>query len=160
MITRERLHELFDYRDGHLYHKQHRGGIKKVGDIAGSINSAGYICIRVDGKKYLAHRLIWLMTYGVLPEFLDHINGIKTDNRWCNLRIASKAENNHNAKLRKDNTSGVKGVSFIKQDKKWKAEIMVHGVRVWREKFNTLEEATQAIQSARMSLHKEFANHG
>lgn len=79
--------------------------------ICKSLDSRGYLRIKIDGKEYRAHRLAWLFVNGEFPlGNLDHINGIKTDNRFCNLRIASVAENSWNVGKRPHNTSGHKNI--------------------------------------------------
>ena len=74
-----------------------------------------------------------------------------------NLRDATKAENAWNSKLHKNNTSGVKGVSWNKQTKKWKAEIRANGYSSFLGRFNTLDDAKIAIEKARKNLHQEFS---
>jgi predicted lipoprotein len=91
---------------------------------------------------------------------LDHIDGNPLNNRIENLRIASRETNLHNSKRRSDNTSGVKGVCFHKQTRKWRARVALNGVRHSLGAFDTLEQATGAIRFARVEMHGEFANHG
>jgi hypothetical protein len=91
----KRVHELLSYepRFGYFFWKINRGS-SKAGDVAGSVCPDGYRLIKVDGKSYKAHRLAWLMTHGEWPaEQIDHINGVRTDNRIVNLREASKKQN-------------------------------------------------------------------
>ena len=115
IITKEYLHELFEYKDGELYWKiTHRAG-----QLAGSSYS-GYRCIKVNGKLYKAHRLIYLMHHGELPQFLDHIDGNPLNNQLSNLRPANKSQNGFNRKMNSNSTSGHKGVSWDKQSRKWK----------------------------------------
>lgn len=159
-ITQEELKDLFDYCDGSLVWKQNRGRQAKVGGIAGTPTAAGYVQINTKQKKYLAHRLIYLWHYGVLPDALDHINGDRVDNRIENLRPCNPFENTQNSLMRKDNTSGVKGVNWKKQENKWVTRIQVEGNRKYLGSFTSLEDAKLAITEARNKLHGEFANHG
>ena len=84
--------------------------------VAGAnVRSGDYIRVSFNGKEYPAHRLIWLLVYGQSPDqFIDHINGVRTDNRLANLRLASDAENKRNVGIRSHNTSGEKGVTWDK----------------------------------------------
>ena len=87
-------------------------------------NTQGYLGICIEGKTYLGHRLAWLYMTGKYPEnFIDHINQDRYDNRWENLRDASQEENTQNAKLHRDNKSGIHGVFYLKGKGKWRATI-------------------------------------
>lgn len=124
MLTQKRVKELFDYRDGELIRKVDVRR-SKVGDIAGSIDSHGYLHTGIDGKTYLNHRLVWLWHHGFMPENqLDHIDQNPLNNRIDNLREASRSCNMRNRKQQKT-TSGVKGVCWNKQGNKWQARITV-----------------------------------
>jgi hypothetical protein len=162
-----RLHELFEYRDGWLFYKNDvytkTGRLTKVkkGTKAGGIHPYGYVKMRVDDKKYMAHRLIWKMfNKDFETGTLDHINNNRSDNRIENLRIATHSENTRNAVLRKDNTSGVKGVNWNKRDMRWTASIRVNGKRKALGNFKDLALATEFVQLARDMVHGDFANHG
>lgn len=128
MITQKELKILFVYDEslGVLKRRVTRGSAKK-GSIAGCMNH-GYRDILINKRTYKAHRLIWLYVYGVWPKHeIDHINHIKTDNRVCNLREATRTQNNKNASRRKDNTTGVTGVGFFKRGDTWRARIHING---------------------------------
>lgn len=127
-------HFKFDSERGRLLVKERRGSnnCKKVGEDACS-NSNGYRAVRVFNKLHYEHHLVWWMSgLEVPPGFeLDHINGVKTDNRLSNLRLASRSENLQNVGVRSDNTSGIKGVRRC-VDKRhgypsWVAEIRASG---------------------------------
>ena len=99
-----------------------RGKAKK-GNIAGVMcKDRGYIRIQVDGILYHGHRLAWYFIHGSIPQGeIDHINGVKTDNRIENLRPVDRAINNQNKAIGCNNTSGCVGVTWDKKSKKWKA---------------------------------------
>lgn len=158
MITRERLQELFELRDGTFYWKVSKG-TAHIGDVAGCKNNRGYINIRVDGCSYLAHRLIFLFVHGYLPEFLDHVNRICNDNRPSNIRPATRIQNGQNRCLNSNNTSGIKGVAYNKRDKHWVAYISVDGKHKNLGYFKTKLIAAKCVRTARKKLHGEFARH-
>jgi hypothetical protein len=129
-----------------------------------NIGSGGYLqaCIIIDGiqKGYLLHRLAWLYVYGEFPEGpLDHINRIKTDNRICNLRIANAALNGHNVELNSKNRSGVKGVSWSKESKKWRAVLVYYGQYIHLGLFANMEDAKNAYVAASIQTVKKFSIH-
>ena len=125
MITPERLRELIHYdpETGTFRWAMMRKGCR-VGDIVGSIDSHGYRVIRLNWKIYNAHRLAWLYMTGVWPRNqIDHKDLNKSNNKWNNLREATYSQNQANRRP----YSGLKGVSFFKRDRKWKAQIKVRG---------------------------------
>ena len=95
-VAQQRLKEIFDYADGMLLNKTIRRSQIKIGEPAGHQTKCGYINIRVDGRMYKAHRLIFLFHHGYLPDFIDHIDCDKTNNKIENLRACSKSENGMN----------------------------------------------------------------
>ncbi|MBD1229107.1 HNH endonuclease [Xenorhabdus griffiniae] len=104
------------------------------------------------------HRLAWLLYYGRWPsEFIDHINGDKSDNRIVNLREASNTENSWNSKMRKNNSSGIKGVCWCKSKKKWVARIRIDGKRKTLGYFSNIDEARLIMEKARTKYHGEFS---
>jgi len=130
-LTQDRLKELFDYNEdtGDLIRRVRTNGRVRVGEVAGSKNVRGYLQTQIDGKKYYAHRLIWFIVNGTWPQkHIDHINGIKNDNRISNLRDVSCGENSRNLGKRCSNKSGFIGVYFSKQREKWVAQIRVNGI--------------------------------
>jgi hypothetical protein len=161
MITQERIHELFDYReDGNLTWKVSRSSTKK-GTVAGSIRDSGYYRIMIDRKGYQLHRMIFLYHHGYLTDGLciDHIDGNKTNNRIENLREVTQSQNRHNSKIPVTNTSGIKGISFHKKRKKWHACIMLESKSIFLGEYNALEEAEAVVKEAREKYHGEYARH-
>ena len=133
----------------------------KLGNVAGSLKSTGYTAIKFKGKMYQAHRLAWLYVHGYMPKnIIDHINGNKSDNRICNLREATRSENNHNAILRKDSKSGVKGVHWCNRNKRWIASIRINKKSIYVGSFINIETAKYEIMKFREKHIKQFTNHG
>lgn len=140
MITQKRLKSLFTYdpQTG-LFRREinRQGGKGKVGTV-----NHGYLIIGIDQKTYLAHRLAWLYVYGYWTEHdLDHINRNKIDNRICNLRETSRACNMINTGHQKNNRSGVKGVHYYNQTKRWRAKIKIDKTDRHLGYFNCFVEA-------------------
>ena len=163
MITQQRLHELFEYRDGALIWKvrsSKTAGRIKIGGIAGTIEKNGYIRITIERKPYRMHQLVFMYHKGYLTKGMeiDHIDGDRTNNRIENLREVTRAQNALNRKYFK-NTSGVKGVSWCNQRKKWVAQIVVDGRNKHLGRYDTIEEAAAAAIAGRNELHGDFARH-
>ena len=129
----------------------------KVGAEAGYIDKLGYRWIRIDLKLYRAARLACLyMTNSKWPaDEVDHINGVPDDNRWSNLRDATRAENCLNR--RGWSSLGIKGVTFHKHSGLWRSEISVNRKRNYLGYFKTPELAHEAYVAAAHKLHGEFA---
>src|SRR5688572_25778345 len=126
-VTPERLRELLDYcPDTGVFVWTERAYSRFRGRRAGTI-AKGYVIIRVDGVAYFAHRLAWLHVHGRWPvAFIDHINGVKSDNRIANLREATYQQNARNSKSRA--ASGLKGVYRRTSNRdRWYAEIRIDG---------------------------------
>jgi hypothetical protein len=142
---------VFTWRVDHNYNA-------KTGEVAGARFDGGrYWTIGIDGENYLAHRLAWLYMTGEWPPAdIDHRNRVGTDNRWDNLRLATPSQNLANAKKRSDNTSGVKGVSWFKQTRKWRAYVCQHGKETHLGYYATLEEARLVRQAKAAELFGEF----
>ena len=128
-----------------------------AGMIAGSLNGSGYQIISIDAKRYYSHRLAWLYVYGELPSCqIDHINGIRTDNRIINLREATNAKNQQNLKkCRANNKIGLLGVDYFKYSKKkYRAQIMIDSKQKCLGYFETPEEAHEAYLDAKRKFHE------
>lgn len=131
----------------------------KVGDVAGTLNNHGYIAICINSKIYAAHRLAWLYVYGEWPkDQIDHINNIQTDNRIINLREANNSQNRHNTRLPKNNTTGYKGVTYHKRQKKFTSHAMVNRKTYHLGYFDSAELASEAYQEFIKNNHGEFYN--
>ena len=160
-----KLHELFEYRDdGVLIRKIRVSQNTRKGDIVGNLNGRngqGYLKFQIDGIDYFVHRIIYYMHHGHIDDTMqiDHIDGNKTNNRIENLRLVTHSQNGHNQKIRKDNTSGVKGVNWNKDVMKFRARIMKNNKSIHLGVFDTLEAAEKAIIEAREKVHGDFARH-
>lgn len=127
-----------------------------LGKVAGCVNAKGYIEVRVPGKLYKAHRLAFLYMTGAFPEGeVDHINHIRDDNKWDNLRVVTGKENQQNRKLTPRHTSGIMGVSWDNVQNKWRAKIHVEGRIKYLGRFATLKEAA----AARKQAEKKYGYH-
>jgi hypothetical protein len=123
-------------------------------------NSYRMIYLRSIGVFH-AHRLAWLIMTGDWPRLhLDHINGIPTDNRWINLRLATIAQNAQNKRACNHSKSGIKGVCFDPKRRKWAVYISANGKPTTVGRYNTLEMATVAYATAARQHFGEFARHG
>ena len=128
---------------------------------AQSQTTHGYLRVSINKQRYFAHRVVFALINGFWPKQVDHANGIKTDNRICNLRACSQSENMMNRRARAKGTrSGVKGVNWCMHSKKWNARIYVNGRSTSFGYFSSVEEAAQAVSCARKQYHKDFANNG
>lgn len=125
----------------------------KAGDTFGSVGVAGYLIGGLCGKNYRAHRVAWALHYGDWPSGeIDHINGIKTDNRICNLRRADHSLNMQNLKkAQRNNKTGFLGV--FKREGKFKAVISLNRKNIHLGLFNTAERAHAAYLKAKRVLH-------
>lgn len=168
-MNQELLKSVFSYDPdtGTLVHKAldlpgavaARWNGRNAGKVAGCVGTGGYRRVWLGGKRVFAHRAIWCLTFGFVPTAIDHINGVRDDNRLSNLREVSTVQNNRNACRRKDNSSGVTGVYWHPQKRKWRAQIAVEGRDKHLGYFSSIRQAIAARQEAecRYGFHK---NHG
>jgi hypothetical protein len=174
--SKEYLHECFEYnsetgiliwkhrpREHYSTETNYIGSNKRfVGKQAGSIKSKeGYLCIRIADINYAVHRIIWKYMTGFDPfNNIDHINNIRHDNRWCNLREATDNENARNKLRNKNNTSGVKNVTWDKESGKWLAQIREGKRNIKVGRFTDIKDAEEAIRLKRIEMYKDYHNHG
>ena len=154
-ITQKLLQEWFDYNSatGMFVWKISRGNqYTNPGMLAGFKDTYGHMGIEISGKRYLSHRLAWMYVYGEWPKNdIDHINGIKDDNRLCNLRDVTKSINNMNRKVHANNKLGIKGVS--QQGKKFQAIIINNKKHTYLGSYDTIEQAQEAYLKANLIRH-------
>jgi hypothetical protein len=154
MITQQELYERFDYVDGKLFWKKCQK-ISLIGKRAGTKHIKGYRAINMAKRSYLEHIIIFMFHHGYIPEQVDHINGIRDDNRIENLRASNQSQNLWNSCQKQKTQTGVKGVR--KFGEKYQARITVNLKVIHLGTYKTLELATTAIQQARKLHHGEFA---
>jgi hypothetical protein len=149
-MNQERLKELLHYcPETGQFTWLVESGSAHVGARAGVIKSNKYVTIGVNGKRYHAHRLAWFWMTGYWPkQDIDHINRQRADNRWCNLREVSRSKNLHNTDLRKDNSSGFKGIQWDAARNKWHTRIKVEGTNYFLGRFSNLTDAAAARAAA------------
>jgi len=160
MITAKEVRELFAYDPdtGLLKRNIVRSNRVKLNDPVGT-PAHGYIQVYIGQKPYYVHRLIWLHVYGRWPiKEIDHINGIRDDNRLINLREASRHQNSLNIVGRKDRTHDFKGTSFHPHSGKWHARIRVNKKVISLKYHDTEEKAHEAYRKAAIEFHGEFAS--
>jgi len=163
MITQNELKQALNYdpTTGLFTWKVSNSRRVKVGSVAGCLKVHGYITININNKRYYAHRLAFLYMTGNFPENeIDHINIIRNDNRWFNLREATSTQNAHNSSKPSHNTSGFKGVSKHKASGKYEASIKVNNKKKFLGLYDSVEEAFDVRNHAAIHLHKEFARNG
>ena len=128
-------------------------------DALTAFNCNGYKTGSILNRCYLAHRIIWAMVYDEWPENIDHINGVRDDNRIQNLRSVSRSENNRNKKRQSNNASGVCGVNWHKQHSKWRAYIKADGKVKNLGYFTDFDDAVAARKEAEAE-YGYHENHG
>ena len=153
-ISLKRLKEILSYSpDTGIFTWKVSHPRAKAGSPAGAIDHYGYVVIRLDGVLYKAHRLAWLYVKGEWPtKNLDHINQIKCDNRISNLRSVGQSVNMHNARIKSTNKSGVAGVCWRQDRRKWCARIKIGYKNIFLGNFDCKDEAVQARRQAEKRL--------
>lgn len=158
--------ELLRYCNEYLSYDAETGVIKwkgrasnriNIGDLAGNLRPDGGLTIQLNGKKYLSHRVAFLMHHSFLPVFVDHINRNRSDNRIENLRQCTHAENQRNGAAYKTNKSGYKGVSLYKDKIRWRASIQTNKRNKHIGIYECKKEAARAYNLAARMYHGEFA---
>jgi len=139
---------------------------KSTGKPVGCLFNNGYLQVGLNGKMFGVHRIAWALAHNKNPELqIDHINGNRADNRLCNLRLATNAQNCMNARMDRRNKSGVKNVFRVKWSnrvtKTFKWRVAVGCDRDYAiTHFDCLGQAVAHARQARAERHGEFANNG
>lgn len=160
-LSQERLKELLSYNPeiGEFRWTKARRGVV-VGALCGRISKgSGYRDIGIDCVLYRSHRLAFLYMLGRWPEGdVDHINRDRADNRWCNLREATRSQNSANVAIGLHrNTSGLVGVVWDKARQKWRAQIRISGRKTNLGRFDAKEDAVRAYNAAALRAFGPFA---
>jgi HNH endonuclease len=156
-ITAERVRELlhFEPETGVLIWRARSATASRVriGCAAGGLRKDGYRVIEIDGRGYRAHRIAWLLVHGTWPSVeIDHVNGMRDDNRIANLRDVSKSVNKQNVRrARADSGHGFIGATRTRG--RWQSVITVDGKRVHLGMFARGEDASAAYLAAKRRLH-------
>jgi len=154
-MNKDLLHELFDYKDGHLIWNGNIRNHKTEGKKAGYVDKvSGYTRVSINNKPYSLHRLIWIYHNEEIPEDLqvDHINRERGDNRIDNLRLVSIQENAFNRYI-------AKGYSWSKRNNKWRSMIRINGKQTHLGLFDTESDARQAYLNAKEKYHAIKVRH-
>jgi hypothetical protein len=164
MVTQQMLHDLFEYRaDGNLIRKHAARG---KGNCAGAVvgyrpkvisRQNRYVSTKISGQHWCVHKLIYMYHFGEMPQQLDHINQNTLDNRIENLRPATSSQNCANRSLFSNNTSGCRGVSWNKRNKKWFVYVDFNKRRKNIGYFDDLDFADLVATEARDLYHGEYA---
>lgn len=153
-VAREYLS--YDSETGEISWLKQGSGVMR-GMIAGTVTNRGYRRIKLEGRQFLAHRLAWALYFNEQPSsFIDHINGLRDDNRIINLRVVTRSQNNTNSAIRKDSKTGVKGVRFMKRENKYAAIIKVNGRSEYIGYFDLLHDAAIAYANRAKEIHGGF----
>lgn len=156
-MTHEELKELLHYapKDGLFYWRAKFCKKVVVGSVAGTINGDGYRVIRIAGAMYRANRLAWFYMTGAWPDAeVDHVNGVRDDDHWGNLRACTSAENRQNRALAPGR--GFFGCTFNKRCRKWHAKIKKNRRTYSLGYYQTAEEAFEAYKRGK-AIHHEFS---
>ena len=160
----EYVRRIFDYdkATGILSRRVRIGGASRAGLRLGHYSRKRYLRTCYKGHCIQLHRLVWFYQNGEWPKNqIDHINGVKDDNRWMNLRLASNSQNKMNSDVRADSATQVKGVTIdrrsIRPARPFRAHICVDGKRTWLGYFSSIEEAKAARLAAEPIFHGSFA---
>ena len=127
---------------------------------AGTVHHTGCRMVRISGAIYLTHRIIWLWVTGAWPvDQIDHLNHVRDDNRWANIREATSTVNGRNRSINCDNTSGATGVNWEKCANKWRARIRVNYKKISLGTFTNKKDAIAAREAANVK-YGFHENHG
>lgn len=153
-LTAARLRELYSYdRETGLFTPVHDlPGRRKIG----TANKRGYLRINIDNRPQYAHRLAWLYMHGSWPKgVIDHINGNPSDNRACNLRDVTLAENSQNERMARPNnkSAGLLGVTKCKNSDRYFSRVTLSGKSIYVGCFRTAREAHEAYLAVKREVH-------
>lgn len=157
ILSKEYLHTLFEYDNGYLLSKTKRG-CTTVGKKIGTLHKDGYVSTTINRKRFYVHRLIYMMFYGEIPKFIDHIDRNRANNKIENLRPSTGSQNNTNSKG--FSKSGYKNIYYDKRRNHYYVVLVLNYKKNYFGTFKDLELACLVAEEARNKYHGEFANHG
>lgn len=154
LITADRVRELFVYDpETGAFTRKFKTHLSAIGSIVGTLSGSGYLVVNNCRRIYSLHRLAFLYMTGAVPAMVDHVNGVRTDNRWANLRATTPMENVQNRRLASKNSKlGILGVYAYK--KRFVARIMHHRQPIHIGVFDTPEIAHEAYLAAKRRIHQ------
>lgn len=147
----------YDENSGDLFWRKNMNRSARMGDKISGLSN-GYLRVGLNKKRYYAHRIVYKMIHGEEPENIDHINGIRNDNRIENLRSVNRSDNQRNQKIRSDNSTGYVGVSYNKMNKTYCCYIYNNG-NEYLGSFKKLTDAVRARKDAEIK-YGYHENHG
>lgn len=157
MLTGSQLERLlyYDPDEGSWTWTQHHSVVTQCkGREAGNVRPDGYRTIRIGGVRYYSGRLAFLWMLGYWPEEVDHIDRDPSNDRWSNLREATSSDNKANSDRSALNTSGYRGVGFVKRTGKWRVDVNASYLGA----YDTIEEAIIVRDAAAKQIQGEFAD--
>lgn len=156
-MTAERLRKVLNYNPhtGQFTWLVRTARRIHIGDSPNCKNRDGYIQVSIDNKRYLVHRLVWLYVYDEWPLFqLDHVNGIRDDNRLCNLRSVTNSQNQQNRRgARCDSRTNVIGVTWVEKRQCWRAHLMLNRKYMLKSYHKKIEDAIASRRQAELKYH-------
>jgi hypothetical protein len=158
IISQEILIKKFEYRNGVLY-KIPQTKRCNPNILVGTTRNDGYVRISINKQLFYAHRLIFMMFHGYMPNQIDHIDGNPSNNKIENLRAANNKQNSLNKPITKANKSGFKNVYWHKNAQKWCVEIKYLGKKLYIGLFDDLNLADLVATEARDKYHNKWAKH-
>jgi hypothetical protein len=159
MLDQKYLQELFEYKDGELYWKVSPSNKAAIGSKAGTTR-AKYTTVGINGIRYYAHKIIFIMIHGYCPKLITFIDRNTRNCKIENLKELTSSQLVAKVPRRIDNTSGYKGVSWSSRNKNWVATITKNGKMMFLGGFDNIETANKAYCEAANKYHGEFANAG
>ena len=156
------LKNLLEYKNGDLFWKVDRGSQKVQGKKAGTKLPTGHVVVRIRelGGAIYAHRIVFYLINGYVPNMIDHVNNNPSDNRIENLRVCTRSENYMNKGAHRNSKSRIKNVYFNKRLNTWYVQLKAGGRVFYVGCLKTVEEAKAVAFALREKHHGQFANHG
>lgn len=155
----EFLRQLFTLTEGgHLLRRRRTSSRAPAGGIVGTTDSYGYRITHIGGKRQKVHRIVWAIVHGRWPEHeIDHINGVRDDNRPENLRECERLQNGKNLGVRRDSSSRVRGVFWDQANRKWRVRVRVDGKYVYGGRHECVRDAAIEVRALQKQHFGEFA---